>query len=406
MNPPRLLYLGNAFPPGVAGLFPELQPAGHLLETSIINTIRPHFEVRSVGISEVDVSRLQGRLDNSPGLPHVLNLLDRPPELLHRWRSLWRLRRAYAQWLREGWRPDALLVCNFSPVYNAFVRGVRRLAHPPKTILYLADSTMLGLPVPALKRLRYRLKPLTWLHDEMAPCYDACVAASLTTEAYFRARRTPWLWFPGGCDPARARPGPPGPRQGPLAFGYIGTIGEHAGAPALIRVFAERPRPAVLHILCFGKRRSQAEALFSELKNVRFHEPRTPDECVTLAQEWDVLVNPRRVFPGNENNFPSKVLEYAMGGRAVLSTPLSGADAVLGPDAYYFDPTRFDESLDQALQQLIETPRAELDRRGAAVQQHVLQEYRWERQGLRLASFIFELIGRPPPVSPTAAQPP
>src|SRR5271169_2951060 len=54
-QPLKLLYLGFAFPPGVAGRFPEAQPAGHLIETSLVNSLRTWFEIRSVGISWIRV---------------------------------------------------------------------------------------------------------------------------------------------------------------------------------------------------------------------------------------------------------------------------------------------------------------------------------------------------------------
>jgi glycosyltransferase involved in cell wall biosynthesis len=401
---PRLLYLGLAFPPGVAGSFPELQPAGHLVETSLIQAVGTYAEVRSVGISPVDVEKLLGRLDNSPGLPHHLNLLDRPPELLHRFRSLRQLRGTYLRWVREGWQPDAVLVCNFSsPVYNAFVRWLKATGQRPRRVLYMADSTMLGLPVPALKRLRYHLKPFAWLHDDVAVCYEACVAASATSEAYFRERRRPWLWLPGGCDPARARTSARAEPDGPIAFGFFGGAADYAGAPRLLRVFTARPRAATLHVCSFGKARPRLQTPYAGHPNVHFHTPRPPDACVELARQWDVLVNPRPSLPGNENNFPSKVFEYALSGRAILSTRLSGVEQVLGPDAYYFDETTYDAALDQMLASLSQASRAELDRRGAAAQQHVLQRYSWSTQGQRLARFLCDLLGRPLPGLPGGA---
>ena len=401
---PRLLYLGLAFPPGVAGLFPELQPAGHLIETSMIQAVRPYLEVRSVGISPVDVEKLRGRLDNSPGLPHCLNLLDRRPELLHRFRSLRRLRQAYLDWQKEGWQPDLVLVCNFtSPVYNAFVRWLKRTGQPPRRVLYLADSPMLGLAVPRLRRLRYRFKPFGWLHDEVAPFYEACVAVSVSSKSYFRERRLPWLWQPSGCDPARARTSRRGHSDGPIAFGFFGGASEYTGLPQLLRVFTAQPRAATLHVCSFGKARFRLQKHYAGHPNMHFHTPRPPDACVELARQWDVLVNPRPILPGNENNFPSKVFEYALSGRAILSTRLSGVEQVLGPDAYYFDETTYDAALDQMLASLSQASRAELNRRGAAVQQHVLQGYSWSTQGQRLARFLCDLLGRPLPGLPGGA---
>ncbi len=100
--------------------FSPAQPAGHLIETNLIRSVQRPFEIRLVGISELHLAALNVNPASSPGLPNVLNLVNRPPELWYWIRSLGRLRRAYAEWIREGWRPDLILVCNFCPVYNAF----------------------------------------------------------------------------------------------------------------------------------------------------------------------------------------------------------------------------------------------------------------------------------------------
>lgn len=100
---PQLLYLGFAFPPGVASFYPEAQPAGHLIETGLVNSLRPWFDIRSVGISWVNVTEVPPG-GSSPGLPHELNLFDRSPEMLHRLCSLLRLKKRYDAWVKSGWR--------------------------------------------------------------------------------------------------------------------------------------------------------------------------------------------------------------------------------------------------------------------------------------------------------------
>lgn len=394
MSSLRLLYLGNAFPPGVSALFPELQPAGHLIETNLVQAARPEFDIRSVGIFSVNLETLPQPLAPSPGLPNALNLRDGHPALLTRWQSLRKLRRTYQHWLDAGWRPDVIVVCNFSPVYNAFIRRLARKRPRPRLVLYLADSTLLDVPLARGKRLRYRFKPFKWLDDEMAECYDACVAVSAETRERFERRGVPWLWLPNGIDPARVRHDAAGPDSGPIVFGYFGHAGEHTGVPHLLQRFAAKPRSARLKICCFGKARSELAARFGQAPNISFHGPFPPEGCVTFGTSCDVLVNPRPQAPGNRNNFPSKIFEYALAGRAVLSSQLSGADQILGAQAYYFDAQRYQATLEQMLDTLAATPRAELRERGRAVQQHLLANYQWSVQGQRLISFLQNLLGR------------
>jgi glycosyltransferase involved in cell wall biosynthesis len=390
----RLVYLGNAFPPGVSALFPEIQPAGHLIETNLVHSLRPHFEVRSVGISGLDVDRLVASRPASPGLPNALNLVDRPPELWSRWRALGRLHRTYREWQAAGWSPDLIVACNFSPVYNAFIRRLARQSRRPYLVLYLADSDLLDVPLSRGRALRYRLKPFKWLDNEMADLYDACIAVSADTEARFRDRNLRWLWLPNGIDPARVRNPTVGLPTGPTTFGYFGHVGEVTGIRQLLEVFTASPRTAQLRVCCFGKARTQLAARFAGVSNVSFHGPFDPEGCVAFGTNCDVLVNPRPRMPCNRNNFPSKVFEYALTGRAVLSSQLSGADRILGPHAYYFDADDYPASLGRMLDVLATTPRTELRRRGVELQQRLRTHYCWGTQGERLVAFLRDCLDR------------
>jgi glycosyltransferase involved in cell wall biosynthesis len=318
---------------------------------------------------------------------------------LNRWRSLGRLRRAYRRWQREGWSPDLIVVCNFSPVYNAFVRRLACRQKRPALVLYLADSTLLDVPLPRLKRWRYQLKPFKWLDDDMVGFYDACIAVSAETETRFKAAGVPWLWLPNGIDPSRIRHNASGPQSGPIVFGYFGHAGDHTGIHHLLKLFTAAPRQAQLKVCCFGKTRTQLASRFARFPNVSFHGPLDPEGCVEFGAGCDVLINPRPAMPGNRNNFPSKVFEYALTGRAVLSARLSGADKILGPQAYYFDADHYEAGLCQMLDLLANTSRSELRRRGAALQAHMLAEHRWETQGLRLASFLRDFLRRTQPAA-------
>src|SRR5437899_4059714 len=91
----RLLYLSNAFPPGVTGRFPSLNPAGHAGETRTAQALARRAEIVTVGLVPGEVfGQLEPR-DGSIGVEHELILWDREPALWHRWRSWRRLRRYY-----------------------------------------------------------------------------------------------------------------------------------------------------------------------------------------------------------------------------------------------------------------------------------------------------------------------
>jgi hypothetical protein len=234
LNPPnqngrrlRLLYLGFAFPPGVAALNPGLNPAGHALETQMIGQLRENFDVRSTGVLPIEPPKVE-EPDPGSGVNHDLILLEKPPELFHRFRSLASLKAQYRRWRATGWEPDAVVVYNLSPIYNQFLLWLGRHPSRPKLILLLLDSPNLGVPVQRWKRFRRRFKPMYTADSDMIWRFDACIGLSKTTERYFLPRKIPFLWMPGACSPARAwscdKAGFP-ERNGVMRLGYFGALG-------------------------------------------------------------------------------------------------------------------------------------------------------------------------------------
>jgi glycosyltransferase involved in cell wall biosynthesis len=402
----RLLYLGFAFPPGVASLFPNLNPAGHALETQMIAELRRYFEIRSVGVLPIEPPKFEATNPVS-GIAHDLVLLEKQPEVCHRLRSLVRLKNQYRTWRSAGWEPDLVLVYNLSPIYNQFIAWLRRQSKCPKLVLLLLDSADLGQKTRWLKQFRRRFKPMITPDAEMISCFDGCVGLSRTVEQYFQPRQVPFLWMPGGCTPDRALTNgasmEPFERRDQPKFGYFGALGAHAGVKLLVDVFLKSDVPGTLEICGYGKVGDALALLHEGQGRIRYHGLLTPAECLRFGRSCDVLINPRPTTHGNENNFASKLFEYALCGRAILTSRLSGAEAVLGPDAFYFDPHDFEASLREAFETLIKITRSELDRRGAAVQERIVGRFSWESQASRLASFLKKLEN-PTPVAVERAE--
>jgi len=394
----RLLYLGFAFPPGMAALHPDLNPAGHALETQMVNELRRYFEIRSAGVLPLEPQSTELASAGS-GIDHELLLLEKAPEVWHRFCSLARLKRQYRLWRSSGWEPDAVLVYNMSPIYNQFVNWLRRQPHRPKLVLLLADSSSLGQETRWLKNFRRRFKPMYISDTDMVPRFDACVGLSRGVQKYFQPRQVPFLWMPGGCTPVRALlSSDPAPiDRSDLRFGYFGSLGAHSGVHQLIKAFQRCDLPATLEICGYGKAGEEVAKLISGSPRLVYHGLKTPDQCLRFGRTCDVLVNPRPATHGNENNFASKLFDYALCGRSVMTTWLSGVQEVLGPEAFYLDAYRLEEDLPRELTRICGLSKPELNRRGEAIQNRILSEFSWEAQGGRLAGFIANTCGVPTP---------
>jgi glycosyltransferase involved in cell wall biosynthesis len=390
MKTARLLYLGLAAPPRVQRQHPEFS-ANSRFQAQMMAEVGKHFDVRSVSALPFAAQPAEAASGQEPGGPEPdLLLVDKPPELFHWWNSLRQLRHQVRQWRQAEWSPDVVLVYNFSPIYNAFVRGLGQLQ--AKRVLLLGDSATLGREWPWLKRLRYRLKPFAWPEEQMLPHFDACISLSRGTEALFARRRLPWLWMPGGCDPTCALPASAEPGDGPIRFGYFGSLAPHAGLMSLLKAFSATAVPGPLHVCGPGKQAPEIAQRCAADPRLQFHGLLPmPEDCLRFAQGCDVLVNPRPLIPGNENNFPSKTFEYALSGRAILTTGFAGVTEVLGPAAFYLDEAALDSSLAKQLVALSRMPRAELNQRGRKVQERVMTEFTWARQAAHMAEFILSL---------------
>jgi glycosyltransferase involved in cell wall biosynthesis len=394
----RILYLGFALPPGLRSLHPSINIAGHGLETQMVRELRTHCEIRSVGVLPVEAPPLP-EADPASGVTHDLLLLDKAPELIHRYSSLARLKRQYNRWRAEGWVPEAVLVYNLSPIYNNFLRWLKKQTPHPKLVLLLLDSSQLGQPISPSRRFRHRLKPLAIPDEEMILDFDACIGWSQSAEKYFAPRNIPFLWIPGGVTPQRSAfvekdityP----TSDEPIRFAYFGALAEHSGIMELIQAFQRSSLGATLHICGSGRLAPEIAAAAGQDPRLKFHGLLTQDECLEAAQSWDVLVNPRPATHGNENNFPSKVFEYALCGRAILTTRMAGVEVVLGTEAFYVEPGKLEAGLTRELAILSKIPRNELRRRGAALRERIISHYSWSQQTAVMAAFMEKILPRP-----------
>lgn len=391
----KLLSLNNAFPPGVTGRFPSVNPAGHANETGMLQALAKVTQLTSVGLlPEETFGHLEPR-DDSFGLEQDLVLWEREPALWHRWRSWQQLRNFYLAKTAMAGMPDALLVRNLNPVFNHFVRWLRRRKPRPLIVLVLADSAMLGRPVSFSRRLRYAFKPMQVLDEQAIGWYDACIAYGIGTRSFFESRGIPWMWMPSAFNFQFEPPQHDPAQTGPIRFGYFGALADHAAVLPMVQAFLDAKVPGSLHMCGFGKLSGELKTLSERHPNFHFDGllPRQSD-CLAWAQKVDVLINPRAGW-GLENSFPSKIFEFGMAGKAILTTRTGGVDEVLRDDGIYLDAEKLEESLRQKLRELAAMDRAGLQRRGAAIRQRLLRDYNWDEQARRMVAFLNDCKAKP-----------
>lgn len=347
-------------------------------------------EVSTVGMQAREVfGKLEPR-DDSLGLEHELLLWDRRPELWHRWHSWRRLRRFYLEKTARHGLPDVVLVKNPCPAYGCFVRWLRRQHPRPLIVLLLADAGTLGQKIPLTKRLRYAFKPMVTLDEaKMILWFDACIGFGIDTRRYFEPRGVPWMWMPSAFnfrhDPTPASLAP----TGPIRFGYFGQLAERTSVLPMVQGFLDAKVPGTLHVCGYGKLSDALRKLAEQHPNFHFDGTfAKQSDSLAWAQKVDVLINPRLPIQGLENSFPSKIFDFGMTGKAILSTRTGGVDQVLGEKGIYLETADFGNSLPQKLREVAAMDRAELQRRGAAIRNRILREFNWDEQARRMIGFL------------------
>ena len=396
-----LLYLGNAFPPGVTWVFRPLCVTASVYETRMVQALAAQVKISSVGLLPAKIwGHLDGPKDDSGGLENELLLWDRKPELWHRWRSWRKLRRFYLEKTRRDGVPDVLLVRNLQPVYNHFVKWLRRQPGRPLIVLLLGDSGGLGEQISPSRRLRYQFKPMMLLDEESVLLYDACLVSGINAKRYFEPRGVPWIWIPCAFHCAYDPPPPDPGRAGPIQFGYFGALSDHSAILPLVRTFLDSGVPGSLHVCGHGPLAGELEQLAKRHPNFHFDGflP-TQADCLAWAQKVDVLINVRLPLWGQDNSAPSKVFEYGVAGKAILSTRTAGMDEILGSEGIYIETDHFEDSLRQKLRAVAAMERAELQRRAAIIRTRMLKEFNWDEQSRRIVEFTRGIVNKRPGAS-------
>ena len=387
-TPLRILFLSHALPTGVSNRFPNINNAPHAQQSHMVPALGRISNISSIGLLPAEIWNQIEPKDDSVGLEHKLLLWNLKPELWHRWRSWRKLRKFYLNHVATDGMPDVLLVTNIEPVFHYFVRWLKKQPHKPLITLFLNDCGDLGQKISWFRRFRYQFKPMQMLANKAFPMYDACIALSIGTKRYFETHHRPWLWMPGAYNFGYESPHEALASSNEIRFVYFGGLSESAATLQMVKVFLESGVPGSLHICGFGEKTAEILVKISKKHHNIFFDgllPLTAD-CMRWAEKVDVLINPR--LPNWENSFPSKIFQYGITGKAILSTKVGGVDEVLGIHGLYFDADNFEIDLSKKLLEISKMDRRELQLRGTLIRKRILAEFNWDNQASRIVAFL------------------
>ena len=112
----------------------------------------------------------------------------------------------------------------------------------------------------------------------------------------------------------------------PITYMYSGLLNHVTGINLLLEAIKNIERQDI-RLLVSGKGELEKEVIQAAREDDRIcylgHLPY--EEYIRQLQEADVLVNPRDMkLPENQNNFPSKIMDYLAAGKVIISTKFAG----------------------------------------------------------------------------------
>lgn len=219
---------------------------------------------------------------------------------------------------------EADCIITYNTVYAWLFAPDMARAMGKKSALILADYT----PMEAYSSAAGKV--YAWLQAKVMRQYDFVIGLSEQTREFLRPKQK-FIYVPGGIsqevydyfekDPAK--------ESKDITFMYAGVLEPVTGIDMLVRAFA-RTEGQNIHLAISGKGSLEKNIRAAAEVDGRITFLGCPayDEYLNNLLTADVLVNPRNMtLLENQNNFPSKIMEFLATGKPILSTRFPGWEA-------------------------------------------------------------------------------
>ena len=186
------------------------------------------------------------------------------------------------------------------------------------------------------------------------------------------------------------------PSDAPVVLMYAGGLSELKGIPLLLSAMAYLHEPSyLLWITGDGPLRATVEAAAAADPRIRYWGFAPYSEVLQLMREATILINPHSTgLESARYVFPSKLIEYLASGKPVISTASSPVTVEQYRDVMFTVDEDTPEALAAAIRMVSALPPQDLATMGARGREYVLSHKSWSAQGLRIANFMREIVGR------------
>lgn len=306
----KILFCGCCLPRKFEKRIEMLSVAGNQYQNNLIANLRKLGEVKVLSYVnipiEIDKSEIK-RECNRSNYQVVFSTSKR--ESIKEYRKLMREQVEWADY-----------VIAYNSMYPWF--GIGKLAAKvnTKSVLVLADYT------PSREQKSFARKLYAFFMNIDFKMYSKIVLLSEGSEKYV-SRRQERIVINGCIDEKKFENVKEASCSKIKNIVYSGVLSYVTGVDLLIEAFSKIEGENYRLVIC-----GQGKELDELIKNASSKDSRiifkgflSTEEYMSTIEQASVLVNPRNMnYSQNQNNFPSKVLEYLASGRPVVSTKFRG----------------------------------------------------------------------------------
>lgn len=181
---------------------------------------------------------------------------------------------------------------------------------------------------------------------------------------------------------------PPSAKTETLSIGYFGGVFPGYGVLELAQQITKSDLRISLDIYGVGPEIPKIEEIASQDNRIRIMGIVTRERALENMRNYDVLVNPRTpATKMEENSFPSKIFDYALTERAILTTPLTRLPQGLRKNLFEYNPHDSEDTL-ATLSKLAGLSRNEVNEKGRRFSQNLRAEYNSASLGQKVKNFF------------------
>lgn len=311
----KILFCGIAVPEEVECRVKDISAAGNRFQNNVIKNLEMlGHEVTVVSYVAIPIPVVfRERLQNTENRKYIVRESQG-------WKQTYAAVKRCRRTVKKLMETADCVIC-YNIFYSYYFLPWTARKHAKKSMLILADYS----GPESFKNVGRKI--YACLQARMLQSFDTVIGLSANTEKRLKKGQK-FILMEGGIDQEfyDSFTFQEKKNEKPVVFMYSGLLSSVTGVDLLLKAMEENENQDI-RLVITGKGDLEEQVKDAALKDARieYKGHLTYEDYIRELQNADVLVNPRNMdLSENQNNFPSKILEYLATGKQIVSTKFVG----------------------------------------------------------------------------------